>query len=47
MNQRLLIGYEPTLTRFESDVLNIVTVLVLFNTAFTFFFNCWSTWAPP
>ena len=35
MNQRLLIGYEPTLISFGSDVLQIVAVLVKSDTAFT------------
>ena len=35
MNQRLVIGYDPTLIRFGSDILKIATVLVSFNTAFT------------
>ena len=41
MNHRLLIGYEPTLIGFGSDVLQIVAVLVKSDTAFTgvFFLN--------
>ena len=34
MNQRLLIGYEPTLIRFGSNILKIATVSVLSDTAF-------------
>ena len=34
MNQRLVIGYDPTLIRFGSDILKIVAVLIFFNTAF-------------
>ena len=35
MNQQLLIGYEPTLIHFGSDILKIVAVLVLCDTTFT------------
>ena len=35
MNQRLRIGYEPTLIRFGSDILEIVAVLVKSVTTFT------------
>ena len=36
--QRLLIGYEPTLIRFGSDILKIMAVLVLINPAKTHIF---------
>ena len=34
MNQRLLIGYEPTLIRFGSEILKIVAVFIFFDGAF-------------
>ena len=34
MNQRVVIGYDPTLIRFGSDILKFVAVSVFFNTAF-------------
>ena len=38
MNQQLLIGYEPMLIHFGSNILKIVAVLVLCDTAFTVVF---------
>ena len=39
MNQRPVIGYDPTLICFGSDILKIVTVFVLLYTKNTHFFN--------
>ena len=38
MNQRLVIGYDPMLIRFGSDILKIATVLVFLDTANTLYF---------
>ena len=38
MNERFLIDYEPTLIRFGSDILKIVTVFVLLNSENTLLF---------
>ena len=37
MNQRLLMGNEPTLIRFGSDILKIVAMLVLSDNAISVF----------